>query len=92
MEVLTVPQVAKMLSLSEITVYRLAKLGKIPARKIGRCWRFSRQAIEKWLTQNYSWEGEVEALLREMQSFAREKGITDEDIKKAIQEVRKKSA
>lgn len=92
MEVLTVPQVAKMLSLSEITVYRLAKLGKIPARKVGRCWRFSRQAIEKWLVQNYSWEEDVETLLREMQSFAREKGITDEDIRKAIQEVRKKSA
>lgn len=92
MEVLTVPDVAKMLNLSEITVYRLAKLGKIPARKVGRCWRFSRQAIEKWLSYQFFWEKEVETLLQEMQSFTREKGITEEDIKKAIREARQRSA
>ncbi len=92
MEVLTVPEVARLLSLSEITVYRLAKLGKIPARKVGRCWRFSKQAIEKWLSGQPIWEEEVEALLTEMQSFGQAKKITEDDVKKAIAEVRRRSA
>ncbi|MBI2266629.1 MAG: helix-turn-helix domain-containing protein [Armatimonadetes bacterium] len=92
MEVLTVPQVAEMLHLSGITVYRLAKTGKIPAKKVGRCWRFSKQVIEKWLAQGSSWEEDVGVLLREMQVFAKKKGITQRDIKKAIDEVRRQKS
>lgn len=92
MEVLTVPEVAKLLSLSEITVYRLAKLGKIPARKVGRCWRFSRQAIEKWLSCQPSWEEELDTLMKELQAYGKSKGITEEEIKKALTEVRRKNA
>lgn len=92
MEIITVPEVAKMLSLSEITVYRLAKLGKIPARKVGRCWRFSKQAIEKWLSCQPSWEEEFDALMTEGQSLGKSHGITEEAIKKTILEVRQKNA
>ena len=47
-EILTVREVAEYLRLGESTIYRLAQEGKIPGRKIGGTWRFSRQAIKNW--------------------------------------------
>lgn len=47
--VLTVPEVAIFLKVSETTIYRLAKSGKLPARKVGGAWRFSQSAIQEWL-------------------------------------------
>ena len=44
--VLSVRDVALFLKINEQTVYRLARNGKIPARKIGKQWRFSRDEIE----------------------------------------------
>lgn len=90
-DILTVQEVAKMLGLSEVTIYRLAKKGEIPARKVGRSWRFSRSVIEKWITkESASWEDELENLFKEMQTFAQEKRITEEDIEAAVTEVRAK--
>ena len=47
--VLSVRDVALFLKINEQTVYRLARCGKIPARKIGKQWRFSRAEIEAML-------------------------------------------
>lgn len=49
-EVLTLDQVAKLLRLHRSTVYRMVKRGEIPAVKIGRVWRFSKGALDTWLT------------------------------------------
>ena len=47
--IMTVREVAAYLKLSEATVYKWAKAKKIPAMRIGRNWRFQRQAVEEWL-------------------------------------------
>jgi len=44
-----VQEVAQYLRVCETTVYKLAQAGEIPAAKVGRSWRFSRELIEKWL-------------------------------------------
>lgn len=44
-EVLTVEEAAVLLRLSAYTVRELARKGKLPARKIGGEWRFSRKAL-----------------------------------------------
>ena len=49
--VMTIPEVSEYLKLADSTVYRLAKAGKLPARKVGGVWRFSRKGLEKWLSQ-----------------------------------------
>jgi excisionase family DNA binding protein len=49
MEVLTLEQVAKLLRLHRSTVYRMVKRGEIPALKVGRVWRFSKEALDAWL-------------------------------------------
>ena len=48
-DVLTIEQAAEYLQISQSTLYKEAQKGKIPCQKIGRRWRFSRQALEKWL-------------------------------------------
>lgn len=46
---LTAEEVAQHLKLSPYTIREYAKDGKIPALKFGRTWRFSPQAIKKWI-------------------------------------------
>jgi excisionase family DNA binding protein len=47
--VLSLPQLAELLQVDEKTVRSLATAGDLPGRKIGRHWRFSRQAVLDWL-------------------------------------------
>ncbi|MCA9948980.1 MAG: helix-turn-helix domain-containing protein [Anaerolineales bacterium] len=49
--VMTVPEVAAYLKLANSTIYRLAKAGNLPGRKVGGAWRFSRVEIEGWLCE-----------------------------------------
>ena len=48
-DVLDPVQAADVLKISRGTLLRLANEGKVPAQKVGRQWRFSRQAILEWL-------------------------------------------
>jgi excisionase family DNA binding protein len=48
-EVLTVEQVAQLLHLHIMTVYRLVKEGKLPGFKVGGRWRFEKEALERWI-------------------------------------------
>jgi PTS system nitrogen regulatory IIA component len=49
---MTIEDVAKFLSLSRDTVYRLAQTGRIPASKVGTQWRFKKADILEWLEAN----------------------------------------
>ena len=46
---MTVREVARYLSLVPDTIYRKARAGEIPAVKMGKCWRFPREALDQWL-------------------------------------------
>jgi excisionase family DNA binding protein len=48
-DVLTVEQLAELLQVDEKTLRSLAAKGELPGRKVGRHWRFSRQAVLDWL-------------------------------------------
>jgi excisionase family DNA binding protein len=50
-EIMTVEQVAAMLSVHPSTVYRLLKKHEIPAFKLGSDWRFSRERLERWIME-----------------------------------------
>lgn len=47
--VLTVKEAAALLRISAYTVRELARTGKIPARKVGKEWRFTRESLMRWL-------------------------------------------
>lgn len=48
-KILTVPQAAEQLQVSERTVYEWLRDGKLPGRKIGKVWRLSADAIDDFL-------------------------------------------
>ena len=48
-ELLNVEDVAKVLQLHAMTVYRLVREGKLPGFKVGGRWRFHRSALEDWM-------------------------------------------
>ena len=48
-EILTVTDVAQFLRVPKSTVYKLARVGELPASKIGKHWRFLRRDIHEWM-------------------------------------------
>jgi excisionase family DNA binding protein len=48
-EILTVMEVARFLRVPKSTVYKLARIGELPASKIGKHWRFLRRDIHEWM-------------------------------------------
>lgn len=42
-------EVARFLRVPKSTVYKLARLGQLPASKIGKHWRFLRRDIHEWM-------------------------------------------
>jgi excisionase family DNA binding protein len=50
-KLMTVPELATYLRLSQAKIYRMAQAGQVPAIRIGRSWRFQRARIEAWLLQ-----------------------------------------
>lgn len=47
--IMTVDEVAKYLRMHEMTIYRMAAEGRLPAYKIGNRWRFKKERIDEWL-------------------------------------------
>jgi excisionase family DNA binding protein len=50
-EILTLPEVAKLLKVAEKTVYTMAQKSQLPAFKVGGQWRFMRVDIDRWIEQ-----------------------------------------
>ncbi|HVL84979.1 MAG TPA: helix-turn-helix domain-containing protein [Pseudonocardia sp.] len=50
---LTVAEVAAMMRVSKMTVYRLVHGGDLPAARVGRSFRVPRRAVEEYLRSAY---------------------------------------
>ena len=51
-EIMTITETCKYLRIPRSSLYKLAQEGKVPCQKVGRHWRFRREAIERWLETN----------------------------------------
>ena len=49
-DILTIRVVADYLKVTERTLYRLVQEGKLPAFKVGNSWRFRREDLERWIS------------------------------------------
>jgi excisionase family DNA binding protein len=47
--VMTIEELSKYLKISKSTLYKLAQQSKLPGQKIGKRWRFHKQAIDRLL-------------------------------------------
>lgn len=50
LEAMTINDLAAYLQVSKSSLYKLAQEEKVPWHKVGRHWRFHREAIDRWLT------------------------------------------
>ncbi len=48
-EILTLPEVAQLLTVAEKAVYTMAQKSQLPAFKVGEQWRFQRVDIDRWI-------------------------------------------
>lgn len=51
-EWLKLEEIAVYLKMSQASLYKMAQKGKIPAVKLGRTWRFNREAVDGWLEKS----------------------------------------
>ena len=47
--VFTIGELAAYLKISKSTLYKLAQEGSLPGVKVGRHWRFHKDAVDAWL-------------------------------------------
>ncbi|HZJ02101.1 MAG TPA: helix-turn-helix domain-containing protein, partial [Thermoleophilia bacterium] len=80
-ELWDIRRVARLLQLSERTVYQMAREGRLPARRIGGRWRFRPEEIERWLDDSVGHAepepGAVDAYLNRAEFEERLGGIID---------------
>ncbi len=50
-DVLTIDDLSGYLKISKSTLYKLVREGSLPCQKVGRHWRFRKEAIDFWLEQ-----------------------------------------
>jgi excisionase family DNA binding protein len=50
--IMTIEETCNYLRIPRSSLYKLAQEGKIPCQKVGRHWRFRREAIDRWLEEN----------------------------------------
>ncbi len=50
--VMAIDALAEYLKISRSTLYRLVQEGKLPGQKVGKRWRFHKEAINEWLKQH----------------------------------------
>jgi excisionase family DNA binding protein len=50
-EVLNIEEACQLLRVGKVTLYRYIRRGEIPAFKIGRNWKFHREALIEWMKE-----------------------------------------
>lgn len=53
-DVLTIDELASYLKIPKSTLYKLVREGSVPCQKVGKHWRFHKDAIDAWLKQQPS--------------------------------------
>ena len=54
---LTVQEVAELMRVSTMTVYRLIKAGDIPALKVGKSYRLREDDVDRWIAAGFTQAG-----------------------------------
>ena len=48
-DIMTMDELAEYLKISKSTLYKLAQDNKLPGQKIGKRWRFHKDAVDAWV-------------------------------------------
>ncbi len=52
--VMTIRELSAYLKISTSTLYKLAQQRQVPGQKVGKHWRFRKEAIDRWLDRQAS--------------------------------------
>lgn len=52
-DVLTIDELSEYLKVAKSTLYKLVQAGRVPCQKVGRRWRFRKEAINRWLEETH---------------------------------------
>jgi excisionase family DNA binding protein len=87
-EVMTPEQVAEFLQISPATVYRYIRQHRLEASRLGRHYRVTRQAIDRFLRANSN-ASEVRAALfdRASRIAQRNRGVKDAEVMRVLEEL-----
>jgi len=58
-DVLTIEDLSVYLKIPKSTLYKLVREGKVPSQKVGRHWRFRKEAIDRWLDATWVEESDT---------------------------------
>lgn len=50
-EILTIEEAAAYLQIGKRSIYKLAKDGKIPGKKVLNKWRFEKESLKEWISK-----------------------------------------
>ena len=50
-EILTIEEAASYLQIGKRSIYKLAKEGKIPGKKVLNKWRFEKESLRSWVSR-----------------------------------------
>jgi excisionase family DNA binding protein len=50
-EILTIEEAAEYLQIGKRSIYKLAKEGKIPGKKVLNKWRFEKESLRMWVSR-----------------------------------------
>lgn len=51
-DIMTIEDLAAYLQISKSTLYKLVQDGRLPGQKVGKRWRFHKEAIDEWLKRH----------------------------------------
>jgi len=51
-DIMTIEALAEYLKISRSTLYKLVQDGRLPGQKVGKRWRFHKEAIDEWLKRH----------------------------------------
>jgi excisionase family DNA binding protein len=87
-EVMTPEQVADFLQINPATVYRYIRQHRLEASRLGRHYRITREAVDRFLRANSNALDVRSALFERVARIAqRNPGVRDEDVMRVLEEV-----
>lgn len=88
----TVEEVASLLKLSPVTVYRELVKKRLPGFKVGNQWRIRSDILEDWMEEKSGWRKRFDRLWFGLQKEGRRRAITESDVAREVRASRKGKA
>lgn len=85
----TVEEVASLLKLSPVTVYRELVKRRLPGFKVGNQWRIRSDILEDWMEEKSGWRKRFDRLWFALQKEGKRRGITEEIVSSEVRAARK---